>query len=374
MKKLLIVLAVPALLFSCDKFGNDGFVLTGTVKGSDGKDIILQKIDDSLGVIAIDTVKIEGGKFSFTGNTGEPAVHALTIVGEQAKPYLILENAEINIEINKDTITKSKITGTYNNEQLTEFNNIASNIRNKSIALQQERAAEIQLAQQTRDTVIVNKLRKEFEALDKEMQTATLDYIKSHPKAFISVILVNNLLKTPKPDVKQIQDLFNNLDPEVKSTEPGKKIAKKLKELGTVGIGKVAPDFTAPDPTGKNVSLKQSMGKVTIIDFWASWCAPCRVANPELVAIYNEFHPKGLNIIGVSLDKENGSDQWKEAIAKDQLTWTQVSNLKFWDDPIAAKYKVKFIPQMFVLDEKGVIIAQDLKGDELRAKLSELLK
>lgn len=119
------------------------------------------------------------------------------------------------------------------------------------------------------------------------------------------------------------------------------------------------------------VSLKESLGKITIVDFWASWCGPCRAENPNVVAIYKEFHDKGLNIVGVSLDKD--AAKWKEAIAKDNLTWTQVSHLKFWDEPIAAQYKVEAIPATFILDASGKVIAKDLKGDELRAKIKELL-
>ena len=117
--------------------------------------------------------------------------------------------------------------------------------------------------------------------------------------------------------------------------------------------------------------MKESLGKVTIIDFWASWCGPCRQENPNVVAIYKEFHSKGLNIIGVSLDKDKA--KWKEAILKDKLTWNQVSNLKFWDEPIAAQYKVQSIPATFILDASGNIIAKDLRGAELRAKIIELL-
>jgi thiol-disulfide isomerase/thioredoxin len=113
------------------------------------------------------------------------------------------------------------------------------------------------------------------------------------------------------------------------------------------------------------------MGKVTIVDFWASWCPPCRAENPNVVALYNEFHSKGLNIIGVSLDKD--PEKWKAAIAKDKLTWNQVSNLKQWDEPIAIQYKVQAIPATFILDASGKIVAKDLHGEALKAKIIELL-
>ena len=132
-----------------------------------------------------------------------------------------------------------------------------------------------------------------------------------------------------------------------------------------------AADFSAKTPEGKTVSLKESLGKVTIIDFWASWCGPCRAENPNVVALYNELHSKGLNIIGVSLDDD--ATKWKNAIVKDKLTWTQISNLKGWKDPIALNYEVEGIPATFILDAKGNIVAKNLRGDELKAKVKELL-
>jgi len=119
------------------------------------------------------------------------------------------------------------------------------------------------------------------------------------------------------------------------------------------------------------VSLKQSMGKVTLIDFWASWCMPCRKENPKVVALYNEFHNKGFNIISVSLDSD--AEDWKAAIAKDGLTWTQVSNLKEMEDPIVKRYGVTLIPTTFLLDESGKVVGIDLSQEEMKRKIQELL-
>lgn len=373
MKKFLLVVAVAAGVFSCNKTEEGVFVLEGTVKGVDGKNIILERQDDSLGVIPVDTVKIENGKFKFTGTADEPGMFSLAIDDEQNKSYLIVESGNIKMEINRDSIFLNKVSGTYNNEQLTEFSSQGLAFNKKMQDFQTQNQAVMVAAQNKNDTASMNKLRREFQVIRDEMEANNEKYVREHPKAFISVLLIGNMFRVMEPDMKKIDELYDNLHPDVKRTSAAKTLAKRIADFKKVGIGKPAPDFSAPNPEGKLVKLSESMGKVTIIDFWASWCAPCRIANPELVALYNEFHDKGLNIVGVSLDRPGQENQWKEAIAKDKLTWTQVSNLKFWDDPIAAQYGVKSIPQMFIVNEYGIIIAKDLKGDALRNKIAQFL-
>ena len=143
--------------------------------------------------------------------------------------------------------------------------------------------------------------------------------------------------------------------------------------MTTLQIGDKAPDFSAPSPEGDQVKLSAIKGKVTIIDFWASWCKPCRIENPNLVKLYKEYHSKGLEIISVSLDRETQKEYWIKAIEKDQLNWYNVSNLKFWQDPIAKAYGVNSIPATFILGENGILIAERLRGAELDAKIKSLL-
>src|SRR5690606_20183132 len=252
--------------------------------------------------------------------------------------------------------------------QLTEFSSQGREFQKKMQDFQQRNQATMVMAQNKNDTAAMSKLRADFQIIRDEMDASNEKYIREHPKAFISLLLISNMFRVFEPEMDKIETLYAGLDPEIKKTKAAVTLQKRIADFKKVGIGKAAPDFSAPNPEGKMVKFSESTGKVTIIDFWASWCGPCRIANPELVALYNDFHDKGLNIVGVSLDKPGESAKWKEAIAKDNLTWTQVSNLKFWDDPIAKQYNVQSIPQMFIVNEHGIIVAKDLKGQALRDK------
>lgn len=387
MKKIILFLTATAILTSCSK---DKYTISGTAAGfENGKTVILETQDEKgMGLIAVDTVKIENGKFEIKGKVTEPSFHTLQIEGAQGKIPFILENGDITIVVNKDTIQKSKISGSYNNDEYVKFNEEITKIQKPLMDFQTANMQKMQMAQQAKDTVTINGLMKEYTKIQTEIGATSKakyeDYANTHPKAFISALIIQGMSNDPTVDSKKIETMYNSLDESLKISKPGKAIKTKLAELKTPSVGATAApgapaaapaqwrtDFSAPNPQGKTISLKESLGKVTIVDFWASWCGPCRRENPNVVAIYNELHSKGLNIIGVSLDED--PVKWKEAIAKDKLTWTQVSNLKGWEDPIAKQYKVESIPATFILDQSGKVVAQDLRGDELKAKIIELL-
>lgn len=378
MKKIFLFVSAVALFASCSKTENE-YTITGTVEGFDGKNVILEKQDENEPgkLIPIDTVKVENGKFELKGSASEPSMHTLRIDTKEGIIDFILEEGKINVAVDKDSIAKTKIGGTYNNDELakfkTELKSVQKEVQKKSMAFQQANMQQMVLAQRDKDTLIMNKLIREYKKIQEPLDNKYTGYAEKNPKSFLSALITESLFNFPEPNYPKIRKIYEGLTSELKNTKVGKKIKEKLDGLDAVEVGKVAPDFTAPNPEGKNVSLKQSLGKVTIIDFWASWCAPCRQENPNVVALYNEFHDKGLNIIGVSLDQEDGAQKWKDAIAADKLTWNHVSNLKFWQDPIAKKYNVKSIPATFILDASGKIVAKDLRGEELKAKVKELL-
>jgi peroxiredoxin len=373
MKKVLLLLMAAITVVSCNKVGENEFIITGKADGiENGVSVFLQK-QDSTGLVQVDTVKVKDGKFKFEGKVTEPGIHLIEVEKIPGKAVLVLENGEITLDVRKDTIGKSKVGGTYSNDQLTNYSKENEKINKRMMAFQNANMAKFSEAQAKQDTVTVNALLKENGKFQKDMEKLAMDHMEKHPKSYLTVIFLQQSLSMPNADMAKLKKIYENLDPKLKATKEGKKIKKSLETQNNTKIGSLAPDFSGPNPEGKTISLKESMGKLTIVDFWASWCAPCRQENPNVVALYKEFHDKGLNIVGVSLDREGEAAKWKEAIAKDGLTWTQISNLKFWDDPIAQKYNVKSIPATFLIDASGKIIATDLRGAALRAKVAAVL-
>ena len=378
-----MLLTVITVLISCNRAGENEYIISGTVKGiADGKTVILEKQDGMGQVVPLDTVKVKDGKFTMTGSAKEPEIMLLQVEAIQGKVPFVLENGDIKIIVDKDSLQKSKFSGTFNNDVFSKFNDdltkFQKDFQKKLTTFQNANMAKMNAAQEAKDTITISKLMKEYQLIQKEGMEFYIKFAEANPKALLSALILDSMLNDPAVDLVKIKKIFASFSPELKKYKPGKSIQSKLDKIekpvtvaAAANVGSLAPDFTGPNPEGKSISLKQSLGKVTIIDFWASWCKPCRAENPNVVALYAKYHAKGLNILSVSLDKE--ASAWKAAIAKDKLTWNHVSNLKEFEDPIALQYGINAIPSIYILDAKGVIIAKDLRGEELNAKIASLL-
>lgn len=372
MKKVVFVFISAILAIGCNNLKDNEFVISGTANGiKNGKKVFLE-VQTETGSIAKDTAIVTDGKFELRGITKELDLGFVRFENEQINMPLILEHGTIELNIVKDSLQKSTLGGTPNNEMFQKFNTDSRVISDKVVKFEKDNNAIMQKAQMSQDTATINRLLKEYRKFQDEMNIYSKKFIKENPDAYLSVLLLENFLVRQYLTPEEVKTYFEGLDVIIQNTKSGSKIKAALKKITGVKIGKPAPNFSAPSPEGKTISLKESLGKVTIIDFWASWCGPCRAENPNVVALYKEFHDKGLNIIGVSLDKE--ASKWKEAIAKDGLLWPQVSNLKHWKEPIALQYNVESIPATFILDAKGNIVAKNLRGDALRAKVVALLE
>ena len=230
---------------------------------------------------------------------------------------------------------------------------------------------DLQNALQSGDNAGAQAFREESFALQNEAKKYEKDFVQNNPASLITVLLLEKGLMTKSLNEEEANVIFKGLTPEMKETTVAKRIEIKLAAGKNTAIGSKAPNFTAPTPEGTQLALNDVLGKVTIIDFWAAWCRPCRAENPNVVKVYNAYHDKGLNIIGVSLDRK--AEDWKKAISDDGLTWNHVSNVEYFDK-IAKLYNVDAIPATFILDENGVIIAKNLRGDALESKIAELLQ
>jgi thiol-disulfide isomerase/thioredoxin len=370
MKKIVLVLLTTLLVISCKK---EGYEITVRAEGvENGKNVYLQTLSDN-GTINIDTTKVENGIFKFEGQLKEGIELALISIDQVNPMPFILENGSIKISINKDTIQNSNLSGTYNNEKVQEYNDKIMQLVDKRMQFQKLNNDKYNNAIKANDTLTIRVLMDSISKFDEEKNLFDKKFITENNKSFFACYLLQNLISKKIFPNSEIIEIYTNLDKSVKETKTGKKVNQLLTELNSTEIGSIAPDFSGKNPEGKEISLKESLGKVTIIDFWASWCGPCRVENPNVVAMYKELHDKGLNIIGVSLDNPNGAQAWKDAIAKDGLIWNHVSNLQGWKDPIAVQYKVQSIPATFILNKDGAIVAKNLRGEELKAKVKELL-
>lgn len=371
MKKTILIVATALTTFACNQLKDNEFIISGEAAGVENGKKVFVEIQTETGSLAKDTAIVTDGKFELKGFTEGIDLGFIRIENEQINLPIILEEGKIKVTIVKDSLHKSTLGGTNNNDKFQKFNTESRVISEKVTKFEKDNRSVMQKAQMSNDTVTINKIMKDYKKFQDEMNEYSKKFIKENNDAYLSVLLLENFLMRQYLTPEEVKGFYEKLDKNLLETKSAKNIKKVLDSMTEISTGKPASNFSAPSPDGKTISLKESLGKVTIIDFWASWCGPCRSENPNVVAMYNELHDKGLNIIGVSLDKD--ATKWKEAIAKDKLTWAHVSNLKFWDEPIAKQYNVQSIPATFILDAKGNIVAKDLRGDALKAKVKELL-
>ena len=365
MKKIAFIALLSTLLFSCSKVKDGEFILEGEAKGiANGKKVVLHKQDDSLGMIPIDTTSVKDGKFTFKGKVKEPFMHLIQIEGINVETfYTILETGEIKMVIDKDSIQKTRISGTYNNDEMQSFTDKRNEFQATIKEFEYKNQSKLAIAQNENDQKTIKQLQADYAVLQKKLKDYVVKYIEGNPKSYISTLLIGSLFAEFEPDLQLIEKYYNGLDESLKNNTEGKKILKKLKEFKKVDVGKRAPDFSAKSPEGKVISLKETLGKVTIIDFWASWCAPCRLGNKKLVRLHNNFGADKIEIIGISVDTDKS--KWVKAIEKDKIEFTQLIDPKGFDANTAIQFGVEELPSKFLFDNKGILIAINPTEEEI---------
>ncbi|MBE7174135.1 MAG: TlpA family protein disulfide reductase [Williamsia sp.] len=274
---------------------------------------------------------------------------------------IFLDNSTMSIEGTADDIPKLAITGSSANKDFEEL------LQNFNPLLEKLD----KLVKEANSTGVTPALRAQADSVTNQLQTGADRFVQLKKNSFVTPLL---LLKTAQlsESIKQTEDRFASLAPDVQKSYYGKMLSNLIENSKIGEVGSAAIDFTQNDPSGKPVSLSSFKGKWVLVDFWASWCGPCRQENPNVVRTYEKFKDKNFTVLGVSLDRSK--DPWLKAIKDDRLNWTQVSDLQFWNNEVAQKYRIQSIPQNFLIDPNGIIVARDLRGAELVARLTELLK
>ncbi len=367
MKKIVLLFIAGILLYSC---GSHPKPITYKVKGKFDHDrysqAVLTGFNKELKSIVLDSVLVRDSVFEFTVPKQNPTIAIVTIQDGKVKIPVIIGDGDVDMRVDEAFPFGSDLSKT--TSQLTQkfylYEKHALEDRSKGMLLMQKYRTATN--EKTQDS-----LKKAYENWRNNAKAYQYDYIKKN-KDIVGLIIMQSLISSQDADLQKIREAFNAYPLPVRTSNLGKYINTFLLTKGATEIGGKAPNFVGTTPDGKKLSLNQAMGRVTIIDFWASWCRPCRMENPYMVEIYNKYHDQGLNVIGVSLDKNKQS--WLKAIQDDGLKWQHVSELKFWQDPIAKMYGVMAIPQTFILDSKGVIRAKNLRRHELEAKIKELME
>ncbi|MBX2923448.1 MAG: TlpA family protein disulfide reductase [Chitinophagaceae bacterium] len=272
----------------------------------------------------------------------------------------------MNVVASKDSLFKGKVTGSVTQDEYQKYFAKYAVIDEK----QKQLYMQYQQASMTGDMKQMEKVQQDFEALEKENKELVVHFAKENPGSYASAFLVAQSFSYDA-DPSELEPLYKGLTADVQGSHYGKNIKATIDAANKTAIGSVAPDFTLNDVNGKPVSLASYKGKYILVDFWASWCGPCRQENPTVVKAYNAYKSKGFDILGVSLDEKK--ENWEKAIHQDQLTWTHVSDLKGWQSDAASLYGIKAIPMNYLLDKEGKIIAKSLRGEDLIKKLGEIL-
>ncbi len=366
MNKLSYPLLVIAIVLTTCSSGPH-YVITGNIKGADSVTFLLQERGSGQ-YVTLDSAVARNGVFRMKGGpVKHPEMVVLSAKNTRDRTTFYLENSEITITGSLDSLYDVKVTGSRTQDEYNAFRESDKPLSEKYSKLSEE----FQYARQNNDTARQNAIRKEAEGIDREMTQLQKDFVKNHPASFVTPTILAGL--SIEMDGSELESYINGLDTAVANTPVIKDLKERAVKMMAVSVGQKAPDFTLNDPEGKPVSLYSKVGsKLLLVDFWAGWCGPCRRENPNVVKIYNEFSKKGFDVFGVSLDQKR--DEWVQAISDDHLTWTQVSDLQFWGNAAARLYAVNSIPANFLLDQNGIIIARNLRGDELYNKVKEILK
>lgn len=304
------------------------------------------------------TVKVTADKFSWTAPMPDP--QKITIGFPKRAVWVFVEQGKMELNGLADSLHKLKLTGSKIQAEADAYNKLLEPIASKEMPLYQK-YGKVSKEEQL-------KLEEELDNIRTQKREFANKYISQNPKSYFSLSMVTD--RAGMGDYKDIQVMYDKLGKDIKNTQEGKRLAERLVVLKRSEIGTPMLDFTQNDVDGKPVTFSSFKGKYVLVDFWASWCGPCRAENPNVLKAYNTYKDKNFTVLGISLDDK--AENWKKAIKDDGMPWTQLSDLKGWKNEVSTYYGIRGIPSTLLIDPQGNIIAKDLRGEILNKKLAEI--
>lgn len=365
MKKTIILLLVVAVAAACAR--EPKFTITGTIDGAGTDTVILQKRIPG-GYQVLDSAVIENGTFKMEGVVDYPQMVNLGIKGKRGGLNFYIENSEIAVHGHADSLYMGSVSGSATQAEYDSYKALLDETNSEMTKIYEN----YRKARMDGNEELATSLEKELEALDTKQGEIKKEFIANNPASYVSPAVLSELAYYLEVD--EMESLLGKLDTTLNKVQTVVTMKDRLVQLKAVAVGQKAPDFTLNDPDGNPISLSSKLGgqtKLLLVDFWAAWCGPCRQENPNVVKVWKEYNKKGFDVFGVSLDRSK--EDWLKAIKDDNLTWTHVSDLKYWDCAPAKLYAVNAIPSNFLLDGNGVIVGHNLRGEALAQKVKEIL-